>query len=131
MSIPFSLGPGNSSLEGPTTMGLFLPSVGAAAAVYGERDNAARERYLSFLTSEDENYSAQPWFFSNQPLDDSAHSGSGAAGATVTATATSGAPVATDKGKGKNGGELVMLGTFGWLYLGAATLGSSLGITWC
>lgn len=103
-------------------MGLFLPSVGAAAAVYGERDNAARERYLAFLTSEDENYSAQPWFFSNQPLDDSAHSGSGAAGATVTATATSGAPVATDKGKGKNGGELVMLGTFGWLYLGAAML---------
>jgi hypothetical protein len=62
-----------------------------------------------------------------QPLDDSgwvgAHSESGGAGATT----TSGAPTASagqdeGPGKGKNGGGRLLLGSFGRLFLRAATL---------
>ena len=145
MSIHFSqVGTGNSSLEGPTTMEMFLPSVGAGAVVYGG-DEDEKKRYVSFLKSEAENYPAQPWFFWNQPLDDSgwvaAHSGSGGASVTTTTASLSlsllspmsRAPTASatdqDKGTGtaggKSGGERILLGTFGHLFLGAVTLVSS------
>ncbi|KAN0114323.1 Alginate lyase domain containing protein [Russula decolorans] len=130
MSIPISLGTGNnngsnnSSEEDSTTMLSFLPSVGASAIVYGDEDNGdTRGRYVAFLESEETNYPAQPWFFWNQPLDDSgwvsAHSGSGGPGATMTSTAPTASP---SKGKGKNGSEQGLLGSFGRLFLGATTL---------
>ena len=113
----------NSSKEDSTTMLLFLPSVGASATVYGDEDGGdTRGRYVAFLENEEVNNPAQPWFFWNQPLDDSgwvsAHSGS-------VGTTTSMAPTASpSKGKGKNGGERDSLGSFGRLSLGAATLAS-------
>jgi hypothetical protein len=124
-------------------MAAFLPSVGAGAAVYGERDKNTREKYVSFLKREEESYPAQPWFFWNQPLEDlgwvAAHNGSSGAGATTPTTSmssmsTSGIPTASatnqDKGngtaEGKNGGERVLLGAFGRLFLGAVTLVSLL-----
>jgi len=130
MSVPISLGTGNnnsssnSSEEDTTTMLLFLPSVGTSAIVYGDEDGGdTRGRYVTFLESEEVNYPAQPWFFWDQPLDDSgwvsAHSGSGGPGATTTSTAPTASP---SKGKGKNGGELGLHGSFGRLFLGAATL---------
>jgi hypothetical protein len=131
MSIPISLSTGNNSInsnsseEGSTTMLLFLPSVGAGAIVYGDEDDGdTRGRYVAFLESEEVNYAAQPWFFWNQPLDDSgwvsAHSGSGGPGATTTSTAPTASP---SKGKGKKGGERSSLGSpFGQLFLRAATL---------
>ena len=115
----------NSSEEGSTTMLLFLPSVGAGAIVYGDEDGGdTRGRYVAFLESEEVNYPAQPWFFWNQPLDDSgwvsAHSGTGGPGTTTTSTAPTSSP---SEGKGKNGGERSSLGSpFGQLFLGAATL---------
>ena len=150
MSIHFSLSTGAGSLEGPTTMVAFLPSVGAGAVVYGEGDENTREKYVSFLEREEENYPAHPWFFWNQPLDDSGwvatHNGSSGAGATTpTPTSssmssispsgpTSGTPTASaanqDKGngtaEGTNDGERVLLGAFGRLFLGAVTLASLL-----
>jgi hypothetical protein len=124
MSTPISLGTGNNSSssnssEDSTTMLLFLPSVGASAIVYGDGDT--RGRYVAFLESEEVNYPAQPWFFWNQPLDDSgwvsAHFGSAGPGATTTSTAPTASP---SKGKG---GERGLLGScFGRLFLGAATL---------
>ena len=130
MSIPISLSTGNNSSSGNsseddlTTMLLFLPSVGASAIVYGDEDDGdTRGRYVAFVESEEVNYPAQPWFFWNQPLDDSgwvsAHTGSGGQGATTTSMAPTASP---SKGKGKNGGERGLLGSFGRLFLGAATL---------
>ena len=129
MTIPISLGTennssSNSSEEDSTTMLLFLPSVGASAVVYGDEDDGdTRERYVAFLESEEVNYPAQPWFFWNQPLDDSgwvsAHSGSGGPGATTTSTAPTASP---SKAKDKNGGERGLPRCFGRLFLGAATL---------
>lgn len=100
---------------------LFLPSVGASAIVYGDEDDGdTRGRYVTFLENEEVNYPAQPWFFWNQPLDDSgwvsAHSGPGA---TTTSTAPTASP---SNGKGKNGSEQGLFGSFGRLFLGAATL---------
>jgi hypothetical protein len=132
MSIPISLGTANnnsnsnSSEEDSTTMLLFLPSIGASAIVYGDEDDGdTRGRYVAFMESEEVNYPAQPWFFWNQPLDDSgwvsAHSGSGGPGATTTSTAPT---VSPSKAKGKNGGERGLLGSFDRLFLGAATSAS-------
>jgi len=129
MSTPISLGTGSnnssnsSNEEDSTMMLLFLPSVGASAIVYGDEDGDTRGKYVAFLKSEEVNYPAQPWFFWNQPLDDSgwvsAHTGSGGQGATTTSMAPTASP---SKGKGKNGGERGLLGSFGRLFLGAATL---------
>lgn len=120
-SIPISLGTGsnNTSEEDSTTVLLFLPSVGAGAIVYGYEDNGhTRGRYVAFLENEEVNYPAQPWFFWDQPLDDSgwvnAQSGPGA---TTTPTAPTASP-----SKAKNGGERSLLESFGRLLLGAATL---------
>jgi hypothetical protein len=86
---------------------------------------------VAFLESEEENYPAQPWFFFNQPLDDSgwagAHSGPGGGNATTTSggpTASAGQNVGKGMGRGKNGGERVLpvLGSFGRLFLGVTTL---------
>ena len=127
--MPISQGTGNdSSKEGPTTMVSFLPSVGAGA-VDGDRDGDTSKKYVAFLEREEENYPAQPWFFYNQPLDDSgwvgAQSGSGGADATTTSgapTASAGQDKGKDKGEGKSGGEQVLLEFFGWLFVGSATL---------
>jgi hypothetical protein len=133
MSIPISLGAGNyssnsSSIEGSTTMEeLFLPSVGAGAAVYGagDVDGQTRGQYVAFLEREEENYPAQPWFFSNQPLDDSgwvgAHFESGGGDATMTSWAPT-ASAGKGEGRGRNGGERILLGSFGRLFLKGATL---------
>ena len=134
MSIPVSLGAGNyssnssSSMEGSTTMELlFLPSVGAGAVVYGAADTSGqtRGRYVAFLEREEENYPAQPWFFSNQTMDDSrwvgAHSEPGGGDATTTSWAPT-ASAGKGEGRSKNGGERVLLGSFGWLFLRAAML---------
>jgi hypothetical protein len=129
MSIPIPPDIGNSSLssnsskEDTTTGLLFLPSVGAGAIVYGDEDDGdTRGRYVAFLESEEVNYPAQPWFFWNQPLDDSgwvsAHSGSGGPGPSPTTTPSA----SPSEGKGKNAGERGLLGSFGRQFLGAATL---------
>ena len=120
MSLPILLGAGNyssSSTEDSTTMELlFLQSVDAGAVVYGAGDGQTRGRYVAFLEREEENYPAQPWFFSNQALD-GIHSESGGTDATTTS-----AGKGKGKGKGKNSSERVLLGSFGRLFLRAATL---------
>jgi len=126
LPIPPSTGNNNGSSnnsEDSTTMLLFLPSVSAGAIVYGNEDDGdTRGGYVSFLENEEVNYPAPPWFFWNQPLDDSgwvgAHSGSGAPGPTTTSTASP----SEGSGKGKNCGERGLLGSFGRLFLGAAAL---------
>lgn len=97
--------------------------------VYGDEDGGdTRGRYVAFLESEEVDYAAQPWFFWNQPLDDSgwvsAHSGSGGPGSgpTTTASTSTTASPSEAKGKGKNGGERSLLGSFGRLFLGASIL---------
>ena len=106
---------------------LFLPSVGAGAAVYGagDVDGQTRGQYVAFLEREEENYPAQPWFFSNQPLDDSgwvsAHFESGGGDVTTTSWAPT-ASAGKSEGRGRNGGERVLLGSFGRLFLRGATL---------
>ena len=130
LDFTISLGTGNntsccnSSEEDSTTMLLFLPSVGAGAIVYGDEDDGdTRGRYVAFLENEEVNYPAQPWFFWNQPLDDSgwvsARSGSDGPGPTTTSSTAS---PSEDKGTGKNGAERGLLGPFGRLFLGASTL---------
>ncbi len=47
------------------------PSVGAGAAVYGDRDPRTGTSYSAFLASAQPNYPADPWFFWDQPLGDS------------------------------------------------------------
>ena len=117
MSLPILLGAGNyssSSTEDSTTMELlFLQSVDAGAVVYGAGDGQTRGRYVAFLEREEENYLAQPWFFSIQALD-GIHSESGGDDATTSEVPTTGA--------GKNGGERVLLGSFGRLFLRVAML---------
>ncbi len=131
MSIPISLDTGsessgsNSSEEDSKSMLLFLPSVGAGAVIYGDQDDGdTKGRYVAFLEREEVNYPAQPWFFSNQPLDDSgwvsAHSGLGGPSAATTSAVPTASP-----SKGKNGGERGFLGSLGRLLLGAATLVSA------
>lgn len=123
MSIPISLGTGsNNTSEDSTTVLLLLPSVGAGAIVYGYEDNGhTRGKYVAFLENEEVNYPAQPWFFWNQPLDDSgwvnAQSGLGGPGPTTTSTSPTASP-----SRAKNGGEPGLLESFGRLLLGAATL---------
>jgi hypothetical protein len=130
LDFTISLGTGNntsccnSSEDDSTTMLLFLPSVGAGAIVYGDEDDGdTRGRDVAFLENEEVNYPAQPWFFWNQPLDDSgwvsARSGSDGPGPTTTSSTAS---PSEDKGTGKNGAERGLLGPFGRLFLGASTL---------
>ena len=49
--ISFSLDTGKSNLEGPTTMVLFLPSVGAGTVVYGEGDEDTRKKMSGFSSA--------------------------------------------------------------------------------
>jgi hypothetical protein len=112
----------NSEEYSKTTLS-FLPSVGAGAIAYGGEDGGdTRGRYVAFLENEEVNYPAQPWFFWNQPLDDSgwvsAQSGSSGPGPTTTSTASP----SEATGKGKNGGERGLFGSIGRLFLGASTL---------
>jgi hypothetical protein len=95
--------------EDPTN---FYPSVGAGAVVYGDHDLSSGASYSAFLANAQQDYPADPWFFWDQPLTDS--------GWVRRHKNKSGPGAATPKGK--NEGELVLLGTAGWLYVGAATL---------
>jgi hypothetical protein len=129
MSIPISLEAGNNSSNSQedysTMMQLFLPSVGAGAVVYGDEDDReTRGRYVAFIEREEVNYPAQPWFFWNQPLDDSGWVGAhfGLDGPSAT-TAASNAPTASaSKGKGQNSCKRSLLGPLSQLFPGAATL---------
>jgi hypothetical protein len=66
-----------------------FPSVGAGAVVYGDPQG----KYAAFLSSSEQDYPAQPWFFWDQPLSDSgwvrAHATSSGTGAKTAATSTS------------------------------------------
>ncbi len=106
-------------------MQLFLPSVGTGAVVYGDEDDGeTRGRYVAFIERDEVNYPAQPWFFWNQPLDDSGWVGAhfGLDGPSATTAASTAPTASASKGKGKNGCERSLLGPLGWLFLGAATL---------
>jgi len=101
--------------EDPTEL---YPSIGAVAAVYGDRDPANDTSYAAFLAAAQSNYPAEPWFFWDQPLSDSGwvRANAGSSGA-ATPSGTAGAAAT-----GKNAGARVLLGTTGRLFIGAATL---------
>jgi hypothetical protein len=88
------------------------PSIGAVAAVYGDRDLASGTSYTAFLASAQANYPAEPWFLWDQPLSDSGwvreHAGSAGAatpsGSSASASSTS-----------KNGGTRVWPRTTRWV----------------
>ncbi|KAH9955397.1 chondroitin AC/alginate lyase [Russula dissimulans] len=99
--------------EDPTEL---YPSIGAVAAVLGDPDG----KYAEFLASAQPDYPAQPWFFYDQPLNDSgwvaAHAGE--AGAAT----PSGTNASTSQEGGKKGGARTSYGTDDRLLLGAVTL---------
>jgi len=105
--------------EEPTEL---YPSIGAGAAVFGDRDLASGATYSSFLANVQQDYPADPWFFWDQPLSDlgwvSTHAGgSGAA----TPSGTSPGPSASSSAN-KNGGARILLGSAGRMFLGAVIL---------
>jgi hypothetical protein len=90
-----------------------FPNVGAGAAVYGDPQGT----YAAFLSSSEQDYPAEPFFFWDQPLSDSgwvrAHATSSGTGSKSTATSTS---------KSASARTRVLLGSPGELLLGAAIM---------
>ena len=90
-----------------------FPSVGAGAAVYGDPQGT----YAAFLSSSEQSYPSEPWFFWDQPLSDSgwvrAHATSSGTGSKASATSTS---------KSASVRTRVLLDSPGDLLLGAAII---------
>ena len=99
-----------------------FPSVGAGAAVYGD----PRGTYAAFLSSSEEEYPAEPWFFWDQPLSDSGwvrgHAGSAGAATPSGTSAGTAASSGASARKNASARTRVLLGSPSEVLLGAAII---------
>jgi hypothetical protein len=99
-----------------------FPDVGAGAAVYGDPQGT----YATFLSSSEQDYPAEPFFFWDQPLSDSgwvrAHAGS--AGAATPSGTSASTPASSGASASKNASARtrVLLGSPSERLLGAAIM---------